>query len=310
MPSSPSEQVSPGEELTSFYLFTDEYWDEGADARTASLPLISGGPWKVVSIIGIYLIFVVYAAPRFMASREPFKIKKLMIIYSCVLSIGNALGFLLGFTAATFGYDAFTCKKANSNINSIESFQDFVYVYGGWMYFFSKLIDLIDTVIFALRKSQRQISGLHLFHHSLMPIASWAGVKYVPGGNIVLVPLINSFIHSIMYAYYGFTAAGHKVWWKQYLTLAQVLQFVIFVAHGVYSAIQPTCSHPMIWNIAELFYASLFFYLFAKFYRRTYLTSKVSSLHANCIQSDNSVQTLARKSQNELNNNVKFKKFI
>lgn len=309
MVSSTHDELSP-RDVSSFtsisHYFTDAYWDDGADARTASLPLISGGPWKVLSIVGVYLLFVTWAAPRYMSTREAFKMNKLMIIYSAVLSVGNALGFLVGFVAANYGLEAFMCKKANYHVNTIDSFQNWVYVYGGWMYFFSKLIDLIDTVIFALRKSQRQISGLHLIHHSLMPIASWAGVKYVPGGNIVLVPLINSFIHSIMYAYYGFTAAGHKVWWKQHLTLAQVLQFIVFVAHGVYSSMQPNCSHPMIWNVAELFYASLFFVLFAKFYRKTYLSHKSHS-QTQDNRSDSPAAN-ARRTQNELNNNVKSKK--
>lgn len=302
--------------------FSNEFWDLGADARAKSLPLIPGGPWKVLSIVTFYLIFVKIIGPKLMENREAFKMKKFMIYYSLLLSLGNGIGFLVGITAANFGIDAFTCKMANSSSSSISTFQDNVYIYGGWLYFVSKLIDLIDTVIFVLRKSHRQVSGLHLFHHSFMPLATWAGLKYIPGGNIVLIPLINTLIHSVMYAYYGLTAAGQKVWWKQYLTLMQVIQFIIFGIHSIYTGLQPNCSHSMIWNAAELFYASVFFILFANFYRRAYLTpskcpsSSSSSTSSACLSTNVTTTTTAtnrsnsilRRMQQELNNNIKLTK--
>lgn len=52
-----------------------------------------------------------------------------------------------------------------------------------WWYYFSKLIELLDTVFFLLRKKTRQISFLHVYHHSTMPILWWIGVKWVPGGQ-------------------------------------------------------------------------------------------------------------------------------
>lgn len=299
--------------------FSDEFWDKGADARTNSLPLMSGGPWTLVSIIVLYLAFVKWLGPLFMAKREPMKMRKFMIVYSSLLSVGNGIGFLVGITAANLGIDAFACKSAHSSSPSVATFQEKVYVYGGWLYFISKLIDLVDTVIFVLRKSYRQVSGLHIFHHSFMPLAVWTGVKYIPGGNIVIIPLINTLIHSIMYAYYGMTAAGRNVWWKQYLTLMQVIQFIIFGIHSIYTATRPNCSYSMVYNIAELFYAAVFFVLFANFYRRTYLAPK-----SKCNTESNSTSTtttssptssggnnstsILRRMQRELNNNIKLTK--
>jgi hypothetical protein len=36
-------------------------------------------------------------------------------------------------------------------------------------------------VFFVLRKKNNQISYLHLWHHTTMPIVPWVGVKYIPG---------------------------------------------------------------------------------------------------------------------------------
>ncbi|KAG7199837.1 hypothetical protein KM043_017669 [Ampulex compressa] len=57
-------------------------------------------------------------------------------------------------------------------------------VYG---YYICKLIELLDTVFFVLRKKNRQISALHIYHHTLMPFAAWIGVRYVPGGHVTLL---------------------------------------------------------------------------------------------------------------------------
>jgi elongation of very long chain fatty acids protein 4 len=60
---------------------------------------------------------------------------------------------------------------------------DFKMARAMWVYYLIKLVDLLDTVLFALRKKSNQISFLHVFHHFSMVINSWLGVKYVAGGQ-------------------------------------------------------------------------------------------------------------------------------
>lgn len=50
-----------------------------------------------------------------------------------------------------------------------------------WLYFIAKVVELLDTVFFVLRKRTRQITFLHLYHHTMMPICSFVGVKYMAG---------------------------------------------------------------------------------------------------------------------------------
>jgi len=42
---------------------------------------------------------------------------------------------------------------------------------------------VIFQVFFMLRKKNSQITFLHLYHHSTMPILWYIGVKYAPGGE-------------------------------------------------------------------------------------------------------------------------------
>ena len=62
----------------------------------------------------------------------------------------------------------------------------------GWWYFFSKFIDLLDTVFFIMRKKYNQVSTLHVIHHSTLPWLSWWGPRFVGGGQAGVGPFLNS----------------------------------------------------------------------------------------------------------------------
>lgn len=126
---------------------------------------------------------------------------------------------------------------------------------GVYIYFLAKISELLDTVFFVLRKKDRQISFLHMYHHTVMPMISWGATKYYPGGHgtfigkwlsrpnggseiiwkyiISMILLyhflgtINSFVHIIMYAYYFLSALGPQLqpylWWKKHITNMQMV---------------------------------------------------------------------------------------
>lgn len=105
-------------------------------------------------------------------------------------------------------------------------------------------------VFFVLRKKTNQVSYLHLYHHSMMPVCGWIGAKFLPGylqcmwhnfqknskfccfsgGHGTLLGVINSFIHVIMYSYYLVSSLGPEyqkfLWWKRYLTTMQMVSYV------------------------------------------------------------------------------------
>nr|CAD7455295.1 unnamed protein product [Timema tahoe] len=100
-------------------------------------------------------------------------------------------------------------------------------VYNVWMF---------NEVFFVLRKKNNQITPLHLVHHFGMPFLAFGCVRFFPGGHITLTGLLNTFIHSIMYFYYFIAGLGPSfkkyLWWKQYLTLLQMIQFLIISIHS------------------------------------------------------------------------------
>lgn len=94
-------------------------------------------------------------------------------------------------------------------------------------YFLLKLLDLLDTVFFVLRKKDKQVTFLHLYHHTGMVVLTWNATKFLAGGHGVFTGFINSIIHIIMYSYYLVALISPKyknnLWWKKYITQMQMV---------------------------------------------------------------------------------------
>lgn len=139
--------------------------------------------------------------------------------------------------------------------------------------FFSKFIDLFDTIFFVARKKNSHVSALHVIHHSTLPWLSWWGPRFVGGGQSAFGPYLNSGIHTLMYFYYLCAALGPwmqpYLWWKRHLTTLQLVQFVMVFFH----AIQPIffqCDFPIAASLMFCGTGLQYFILFTAFYKRTY----------------------------------------
>ncbi|XP_062338130.1 ELOVL fatty acid elongase 8a isoform X1 [Osmerus eperlanus] len=150
-----------------------------------------------------------------------------------------------------------------------------------WWFYFSKVIELSDTVFFILRKKNSQLTFLHVYHHGTMIFNWWAGVKYVAGGQSFLIGQINSLVHVVMYLYYGLAAVGphmHKfLWWKRYLTSLQLLQFLIVTIHTTYNLFTD-CDFPDSMNAVVFAYSLSLIALFSNFYYQSYLAKKAKKI--------------------------------
>ena len=52
-----------------------------------------------------------------------------------------------------------------------------------YWYFFSKSIELMDTVLMVVRKKNNQITFLHVFHHASMFNIWWWVMTFIPAGS-------------------------------------------------------------------------------------------------------------------------------
>ncbi|KAI5710665.1 hypothetical protein M8J75_010539 [Diaphorina citri] len=160
-----------------------------------------------------------------------------------------------------------------------------------WLFFFSRVLDLVDTVFFVLRKKDSQVTFLHVYHHTAVVMFAWLAVKFVPGGHGVFFGTINCFIHVVMYSYYSLTLYNPEyknVWWKKYLTQMQMMQFVAVGLHAILALLTPNCNYPKSLIIIALPQDIFMFVLFADFYRKTYMKPATSGKASQPIKTKTS----------------------
>ncbi|MBZ3884508.1 Elongation of very long chain fatty acids protein 5 [Sciurus carolinensis] len=90
----------------------------------------------------------------------------------------------------------------------------------------------MDTFFFILRKNNHQITVLHVYHHATMFNIWWFVMNWVPCGHSYFSATLNSFIHVLMYSYYGLSSVRSMrpyLWWKKYITQGQLVQFVLTI---------------------------------------------------------------------------------
>jgi hypothetical protein len=157
-------------------------------------------------------------------------------------------------------------------------------------------------VFYVLRKKERQISFLHVYHHIGVLMATWISGKYFPGGQAVYVGLSNTLVHSVMYVYYLLSAwypnYSKAFWWKKYVTLLQIVSWKIFhnscfnnlkfkrycycsqVQHCLIlisilpAVVNVNCTYPKGWAVFFTINMGFIVYLFGRFYKNTYLNKR------------------------------------
>lgn len=84
-------------------------------------------------------------------------------------------------------------------------------VYITYMYFLLKLIDLLDTVFFVLRKKTNQITFLHKYHHAGMVAGTFISCKFLTGRRISFAkrPLKHSQLILLLLFIYLFRESRH-----------------------------------------------------------------------------------------------------
>nr|XP_012154326.1 PREDICTED: elongation of very long chain fatty acids protein AAEL008004-like isoform X2 [Megachile rotundata] len=224
-------------------------------------------------IIVTYIYFSVSAGPRYMRDKKPYQLRNVMIAYNFIQVLLSIYLVREGLLGGWGGQYSFRCQPVDYS-NSPQALRMARAVHS---YYLCKLVELLDTVFFVLRKKQRQISFLHVYHHALMPFCSWVGIRYVPGGHSTLLGVINSFIHIIMYSYYMLTSIGPHmykyVWWKKYLTTLQLIQFSIILVHNL-QLFFIDCNYPKIIAFLLSLNSIIFIYMFGKFYITNYTKNR------------------------------------
>lgn len=247
------------------------------DPRVTDWPLMDG-PGVTFLLTVLYLIVVKYG-PSFMASRQPFKGKWLMVTYNLTM-VGFSFYLCVESFTLTFKKNyPWICVPIDPTISELGYREASV----TWWFFITKLIEFLDTILFILRKKNGQVTFLHVYHHSTLPLVCWYVAKYAPGAEKLYIGAFNTFVHTIMYSYYGLSALGPWIqpylWWKKYLTSLQMVQFVCTCSRCMLSAMSGPGCYPCWLNVGNVLYSGSFFCLFFHFYNKSYSGQKRPAPH-------------------------------
>ncbi|XP_064624277.1 very long chain fatty acid elongase 4-like isoform X1 [Lineus longissimus] len=241
---------------------------EKGDPRVESWFLMKN-PIPVFVIFILYLLMVKYG-PKFMQNREPWNLRLIIVPYNALMVALSTYMFYEVLVSAVLARYSLKCQPVDYSSNPLAVRMASVC----WWYCFSKILELLDTLFFILRKKNNQLTFLHVFHHSTMLINWWFYTKYVAGGQSFITVLLNTFVHMIMYSYYGLAAIGPQMqkylWWKKYMTKLQLLQFFTGMTHTIIN-MASDCDFPRAFNNVTFAYGIIFISLFMNFYYQQYV---------------------------------------
>ncbi|KAF9195300.1 hypothetical protein BGZ51_002815 [Haplosporangium sp. Z 767] len=231
--------------------------------------------YEVVMWTITYFI-VIFGGRQIMKTQDAFKLKHIFILHNFLLTLASGALLLLFI----------------ENLVPILARHGVFYAIcddGAWtqrlelLYYLNYLVkywELADTVFLVLKK--KPLEFLHYYHHSMTMILCFIQL----GGNtsVSWVPItLNLTVHVFMYYYYMRSAAGVRIWWKQYLTTLQIIQFVLDLGFIYFAAYHYFASAhfpwvPMVGKCAGTDGSAAFgcgllssyLLLFINFYRMTY----------------------------------------
>ncbi|XP_017777175.1 PREDICTED: elongation of very long chain fatty acids protein AAEL008004-like [Nicrophorus vespilloides] len=254
------------------YLFYNWAMHDVSDTRTNDLPLVKS-IFYPLTIIGIYIYFVLHFGPRLMKNRKPFDLNKLLIVYNALQVAYCTIIVYEASRTVLFKYDWRCAPVDYANTKEAKYVTRLV-----WSYYMIKIADLLDTVFFVLRKKSNQVTFLHVYHHAGMVMMTWGATKFFPGGHCIYLGVINCFVHAVMYIYYLLTAYDseykNSIWWKKHITQLQLMQFTFFSLIYGQILFRPDCQFPRWTQIVFLPQNAFMMMLFGDFYYKTYIKTK------------------------------------
>ncbi|GAB7346980.1 hypothetical protein MBLNU459_g3135t1 [Dothideomycetes sp. NU459] len=181
-------------------------------------------PMSTLSATATMLVFyyiVIFGGRELMRGREPFKLNGPFKVHNFYLTA------ISGVLLALFVEQLLPEIVRNGVFHAVCAHE------GGWtdklvilyyMNYLTKYLELIDTCFLFLKK--KPLTFLHTYHHGATALLCFTQLL----GNTAVswVPItLNLMVHVVMYWYYFQSARGIRIWWKKYITVMQITQFVI-----------------------------------------------------------------------------------
>ncbi|EDW02582.1 GH22079, partial [Drosophila grimshawi] len=215
-------------------------------------PEIMATPWFMFAVLGIYLFAITKLLPEVMEFRKPFELKKLIIVHNIVqvVSCIYVVHEILHITEGLIIY-FWKCSILEQTPQRMKRHFSLAY-----FLFWLKISELMETIIFVLRRKQNQVTKLHIFHH----ISTVTLIYMLINHNETNVA-DKSIVRALMPV-------------KKSITVMQMVQFTIMLIHSM--LVLMNCGVDTKVFIYFICVIVLMFYGFYDFYKNTYNSSKRS----------------------------------
>ncbi|KAL4982203.1 GNS1/SUR4 family-domain-containing protein [Aspergillus falconensis] len=164
---------------------------------------------------------VILGGRQLMKNQAAFKLQTPFIIHNFTLTVisGVLLALFLEQILPTLSKDGVLHAICDARGGWTD---ELVLLY--YLNYLTKYLELADTVFLVLKK--KPLTFLHTYHHGATALLCY--VELVGRTSVSWVPItLNLMVHVVMYWYYFQSARGIRIWWKRYITLLQIAQFVI-----------------------------------------------------------------------------------
>ena len=165
-----------------------------------------------------------------MKHREPFQLKRPLLLWNAFLSIGSAYG---AYHILRYIYNTpmtFHVSVCNHELLYTSEVAWIIAAFNG-----TKIFEWLDTLFLILRK--KKIIFLHWFHHLLTFLYCWHATlySYRSDASGMWFAGMNLIVHAIMYMYYALAAVNIYLPFSWLITIIQTLQMVIGCTVLVYT---------------------------------------------------------------------------
>lgn len=200
-------------------VITNFKWKE-APMNSLNLVLITSFTYVCLVQIYIYVPFV----------RKVFYLqntKPLVAWHNIILCLGSlimcvgAIYEVVKRSTEEKSLEWIMCERPETEANGMLWF---------WSYAFylSKFYELFDTFLQFLSGKTPPNFFLHVYHHSLVIIMSWAWINSQAAPQFLGI-ILNTAVHVVMYYYFYLKSQGITPKWKNYVTSFQIIQFICSV---------------------------------------------------------------------------------
>ncbi|KAE8373382.1 GNS1/SUR4 family-domain-containing protein [Aspergillus bertholletiae] len=248
-----------------------------ADEFTFAVGTTPMSTLKETSIFVAVYYTIIFGGREMMRNRAPLQLRLMFLIHNFYLTAISAILLALYIEELV---PTVVCKGI---------FYAICHRDGGWtdrlvvlyyLTYLTKYLELLDTIFLFLKK--KPLTFLHSYHHGATAVLCYT--QLIGNTAVSWVPItLNLLVHVVMYWYYFQSARGIRIWWKEWVTRLQIIQFVIdlgFVYFASYTYFTSTyfpwipnaghCAGEEFAALSGIIVISSYLVLFILFYFATY----------------------------------------